>query len=34
VRAYHDRLLARPSMIRVRREAEPYWHDFPGAKKA
>jgi glutathione S-transferase len=30
-RAYLDRLLARPSMIRVRREAEPYWHDFPGA---
>jgi hypothetical protein len=26
-------LLARPSMIRVRREAEPYWHKFPGAKK-
>ncbi len=33
-RAYLDRLLARPSMIRVRREAEPYWHNFPGAKKA
>jgi glutathione S-transferase len=32
-RAYLDRLLARPSMIRVRREAEPYWHNFPGAKK-
>jgi glutathione S-transferase len=32
-RAYLDRLLARPSMIRVRREAEPYWHMFPGAKK-
>jgi glutathione S-transferase len=34
VRAYLDRLLARPSMIRVRREAEPYWHNFPGAKRA
>lgn len=33
-RAYLERLLARPSMIRVRREAEPYWHDFPGAKRA
>ena len=32
-RAYLERLLARPSMIRVRREAEPYWHNFPGAKK-
>lgn len=32
-RAYLERLLARPSMIRVRREAEPYWHKFPGAKK-
>lgn len=32
-RAYLDRLLARPSMLRVRREAEPYWHLFPGAKK-
>jgi glutathione S-transferase len=32
-RAYLDRLLARPSMIRVRREAEPYWHLFPGARK-
>jgi glutathione S-transferase len=31
-RGYLDRLLARPSMIRVRREAEPYWHHFPGAK--
>jgi glutathione S-transferase len=31
-RAYLERLLARPSMIRVRREAEPYWHNFPGAK--
>ncbi len=31
-RAYLDRLLARPSMIRVRREAEPYWHNFPGAR--
>ena len=31
-RAYLDRLLARPSMIRVRREAEPYWHMFPGAR--
>lgn len=31
-RAYLQRLLARPSMIRVRREAEPYWHDFPGAR--
>lgn len=33
-RAYLDRLLARPSMIRVRREAEPYWHLFPGAPKS
>ena len=33
-RAYLDRLLARPSMMRVRREAEPYWHHFPGAKNA
>jgi len=33
-RAYLDRLLARPSMIRVRREAEPYWHMFPGAKRS
>jgi glutathione S-transferase len=32
-RAYLDRLLARPSMIRVRREAEPYWHHFPGARR-
>ncbi len=31
-RAYLDRLLARPSMIRVRREAEPYWHSFPGRR--
>jgi glutathione S-transferase len=31
-RAYLDRLLARPSMIRVRREAEPYWHNFPGRR--
>jgi len=31
-KAYLDRLLARPSRIRVRREAEPYWHHFPGAK--
>lgn len=31
-KAYLERLLARPSMVRVRREAEPYWHDFPGAK--
>lgn len=31
-RAYLERLLARPSMIRVRREAEPYWHNFPGAR--
>jgi glutathione S-transferase len=31
-RAYLDRLLARPAMIRVRREAEPYWHNFPGAR--
>jgi glutathione S-transferase len=31
-RAYLDGLLARPSMIRVRREAEPYWHNFPGAR--
>ena len=30
-RAYLERLLARPAMIRVRREAEPYWHLFPGA---
>jgi glutathione S-transferase len=32
-RGYLDRLLARPSMIRVRREAEPYWHNFPGARQ-
>ena len=32
-RAYLDRLLARPSMMRVRREAEPYWHNFPAANK-
>jgi glutathione S-transferase len=32
VRAYLDRLVARPSMQRVRREAQPYWHDFPGAR--
>ncbi|HUQ07460.1 MAG TPA: glutathione S-transferase family protein [Kofleriaceae bacterium] len=32
VRAYVERLVARPSMIRVRREAEPYWHRFPGAR--
>jgi glutathione S-transferase len=32
-RAYLDRLLARPSMIRVRREAEPYWHNFPGRRR-
>jgi glutathione S-transferase len=31
-RAYLGRLLARPSMIRVRREAAPYWHLFPGAR--
>jgi glutathione S-transferase len=31
-KAYLDRLLARASMIRVRREAEPYWKHFPGAK--
>ena len=31
-RAYLDRLLARPSMQRIRREAAPYWHDFPGAR--
>lgn len=31
-RAYLDRLLARPSMIRVRREAQPYWHMFPGRR--
>ena len=29
---FADRLLARPSMFRVRREAEPYWHNFPGAR--
>ncbi len=33
-RAYLERLLARPSMVRVRREAEPYWHLFPGARAA
>lgn len=33
-RAYLRRLLARPSMIRVRREAEPYWHNFPGRRSA
>ena len=32
-RAYLDRLLARPSMLRVRREAEPYWHMFPGRRR-
>jgi glutathione S-transferase len=32
-RAYLDRLLARPSMIRVRREAEPYWEMFPGRRR-
>lgn len=31
-RAYLDRLVARPSMQRVLREAQPYWHLFPGAK--
>ena len=31
-RAYLDRLLARPSMQRVRREAQPYWHMFPGRR--
>jgi len=31
-RAYLDRLLARPSMIRVREEAQPYWHMFPGRR--
>lgn len=31
-RGYLERLLARPSMIRVRREAEPYWHMFPGRR--
>jgi len=30
--AYLARLLARPSMARVRREAEPYWHLFPGRR--
>lgn len=33
-RRYLDGLLARPSMVRVRREAEPYWHLFPGARTA
>jgi len=33
-RAYLERLLARPSMLRVRREAQPYWHKFPGARGA
>jgi glutathione S-transferase len=32
-RTYLGRLLERPSMIRVRREAEPYWHNFPGASR-
>jgi len=32
-RAYLEHLLARPSMVRVRREAQPYWHQFPGAKR-
>lgn len=32
-RTYLQSLLARPSMIRVRGEAEPYWHNFPAAKK-
>lgn len=31
-RAYLERLLARPSMIRVRAEAQPYWHYFPGRR--
>ncbi len=31
-RAYLARLLARPSMERVRRDAEPYWHLFPGRR--
>ena len=29
-RAYLERLLARPSMVRVRAEAQPYWKYFPG----
>jgi hypothetical protein len=32
--AYLDRLLARPARICVSREAEPYWQDFPGARRA
>jgi glutathione S-transferase len=31
-RAYLERLLARPSMIRVRAEAQPYWQYFPGRR--
>lgn len=33
-RGYLDRLLARPSVTRVRREAAPYWHLFPAARPA
>lgn len=32
LRAYFDRLMARPSMRRVLKEAEPYFHMFPGGK--
>lgn len=31
-RAYLERLLARPSLIRVRAEAQPYWPYFPGRR--
>lgn len=30
-RAYLDRMLARPSMVRIRAEAAPYWPSFPFA---
>lgn len=33
-RAYLDRMLARPSMVRVRKEAEPYWQYFPARDRA
>lgn len=32
-RAYLDRMLARPSMVRVREEAAPYWKYFPAANR-
>lgn len=33
IRAYLDRMLARPSMIRIREEAAPYWEHFPARRK-